>query len=74
MSRIANIFNTELKVNKVLAIVASEPHALPLVKALTQTGKRGRPKSTINGKKVYAVLAKAKAPYAFKEFKAMVGA
>lgn len=74
MSRIANIFNTDLPVKKVICAIAAEPHTVPLVKALTHTGKRGRPKATINGRKVLEVLTKAKAAYALKAFKELVEA
>lgn len=74
MARIANIFNVDLPINKVLIAVAGEPHTVPLVKALVHTGKRGRPAHTVNAKRVFSVLNKANAPFAMSQLREMIQA
>lgn len=69
MSRIPNLFNVDLPMSKVIIACAIEPDCVPAIKALNRTGKRGRPSKTVNGKKVYSILTRAKAPAALAAFK-----
>jgi hypothetical protein len=59
--RIANIFNKTLSMKDVVNACAVHPDVLPHIKALTKTGKRGRPSGKVNGKLVVSALIKHKA-------------
>lgn len=59
--RIASIFNKPLAMKDVINACAVHPDVLPHIKALTHTGKRGRPSATVNGKLVVSALIKHKA-------------
>lgn len=74
MARIPNIFDRDVSVKAVLAAVAVDPDVVKDVKALTLTGKRGRPKATINAKKVFSVLTAKKAVTGLSYLKQMVEA
>lgn len=74
MARIPSIFNTTMPLSKVIIACAIEPDVVPAIKALTHTGKRGRPSNKVNGKAVFSLLTKAKAPAALAAFKEMVKA
>ena len=70
--RIANIFNKTLSMKDVVVACAVHPDVLPHIKALTHTGKRGRPSATVNGKLVVSTLIKHKAKDAIAFVKELV--
>jgi hypothetical protein len=59
MSRILNL-------NEVIKVCAVDPDVVPHLKALSHTGKRGRPSSKVKAFKVERVLKKHKAVTALK--------
>lgn len=75
MARIPNIFNRDIPLKDVIISIATiDPDAAASVRDLTKTGKRGRPKSTINAKAVYSHLTRIKALTARNAIKGLVEA